>query len=72
MGYGWVEHTGEVELEIEASTVKGVFGEALHALAELIGIGAGGKVVSLGSWSPAANRRRCSSVAWRARAPRRA
>jgi hypothetical protein len=31
MGYRWVEHTGEIELEVEASTAQGVFGEALRA-----------------------------------------
>jgi SHS2 domain-containing protein len=46
MGYRWVEHTGEVELEIEAPTAEGVFAQALRALAELIGPGAGGKVVT--------------------------
>jgi SHS2 domain-containing protein len=41
-----VEHTGEVELEIEASTAEGVFGEALRALAAVIGNGRRGEVVS--------------------------
>ena len=39
MGYRWVEHTGEVELEIEAPTEEAVFSEALRALAELLGDG---------------------------------
>lgn len=33
-----MEHTGEVELEIEARTEPDVFGEALVALAELLGL----------------------------------
>lgn len=37
MSYRWVEHTGEVELEIEAPTEVAVFGAALRALAELLG-----------------------------------
>jgi SHS2 domain-containing protein len=36
MSYRWVEHTGELELEIEASTEEGVFVDALQALAELL------------------------------------
>ena len=39
MGYRWVEHTGDVELEIEAPTEEAVFSEALLALAELLGDG---------------------------------
>lgn len=35
--YRFVEHTGEVELVIEASSEAGVFEEALVALAELVG-----------------------------------
>ena len=42
MGYWWVEHTGEVEMEIEAATEQDVFREALHALAELLGDDVGG------------------------------
>jgi SHS2 domain-containing protein len=37
MGYRWVEHTAELELEIEAPTEEAVFADALHALAELLG-----------------------------------
>ena len=37
MGYRWVEHTGEVELEIDAPTEQAVFSEAARALAELVG-----------------------------------
>jgi SHS2 domain-containing protein len=36
MSYRWVEHTAEVELEIEASSREGVFADALRALRELI------------------------------------
>ncbi len=36
MGYRWVEHTAELQLEIEASTEEGVFVDALHALGELL------------------------------------
>jgi SHS2 domain-containing protein len=35
--YRWVEHTGEVELEIEAHTEPDVFAEALAALVDLLG-----------------------------------
>jgi SHS2 domain-containing protein len=37
VSYRWVEHTGELELEIEAPSQEAVFAEALHALAELLG-----------------------------------
>lgn len=36
MSYRWVEHTGELELELRAQTETGVFEEALVALAELL------------------------------------
>jgi SHS2 domain-containing protein len=36
MSYRWIEHTGEVELEIEAASDAGVFEAALAALAELV------------------------------------
>jgi SHS2 domain-containing protein len=39
--YRWVEHTAELELEIEAASEAAVFGEALEALAELVGDGSG-------------------------------
>jgi protein archease len=39
MPYRWVEHTAEIELEIDAPTPEAVFTEALHALGELIGEG---------------------------------
>lgn len=33
----WLEHTGEVELEIESDSESGVFAEALAGIAELVG-----------------------------------
>jgi SHS2 domain-containing protein len=33
----WVEHTGELEIEIEAASAEAVFAEAAAALAELLG-----------------------------------
>lgn len=38
--YRWVDHTAEVELEIDSATEQEVFADALHALAELLGFGA--------------------------------
>lgn len=35
--YRWVEHTGELELEIHVQTEEEAFAEALAALAELLG-----------------------------------
>jgi SHS2 domain-containing protein len=35
--YRWVEHTGELELGIEAPTEEAVFAEALTAFAEVVG-----------------------------------
>jgi len=40
--YRWVDHTAEVELEIEADSEEEVLAEALLALAELLGASAGG------------------------------
>jgi SHS2 domain-containing protein len=40
--YTWVDHTAELELAIRASTREEVFGEALHAFAQLVGHNAGG------------------------------
>jgi len=37
--YRWRDHTGELELELEASTAEGVFAEAAAALGELLGDG---------------------------------
>jgi SHS2 domain-containing protein len=39
--FRWVEHTAELELEIEAPSEEAVFGEALAAFAELVGDGSG-------------------------------
>jgi SHS2 domain-containing protein len=36
MAHRWVEHTGELELEIEAATESAVFLQALEAFAELV------------------------------------
>jgi SHS2 domain-containing protein len=36
--YRWMDHTGEVELAIEATTEPDVFADALAALAELLAI----------------------------------
>lgn len=38
MSYRWVDHTAEVELEIEAPGEREVLEDALHALAELLGV----------------------------------
>jgi SHS2 domain-containing protein len=35
--FRWVEHTGELELELESTTAETLFEEALAALADLIG-----------------------------------
>jgi SHS2 domain-containing protein len=35
--YRWVEHTGEVELRIDASSEEAVFADALAAFTELVG-----------------------------------
>lgn len=42
----FVEHTGELELEIVSPTEEGVFGEALAAFASLVGEGADGEAAS--------------------------
>jgi SHS2 domain-containing protein len=39
--YRWIDHTGELELELEASTEEEVFADALAAFAELVGDGGG-------------------------------
>ena len=38
MTYRWVDHTAEVELEIEGASERAVLEEALRALAELLGV----------------------------------
>jgi SHS2 domain-containing protein len=35
--FRWVDHMSELELEIAASSEEGIFGEALAAVAELVG-----------------------------------
>jgi SHS2 domain-containing protein len=35
--FRWAEHTGELELEIEAASEHGVYQDALRAMAELLG-----------------------------------
>lgn len=37
MSYRWVDHTAEVELEIEAASERAVLDEAVRALGELLG-----------------------------------
>jgi SHS2 domain-containing protein len=39
--YRWVDHTAEVEVEIEAGSEREVFEDALRALAELLGVAGG-------------------------------
>jgi hypothetical protein len=36
VSYRWVEHTGEMQMEIEAGTKQAVFTDALHGLGELL------------------------------------
>jgi SHS2 domain-containing protein len=43
--YRWVEHTGELELRVEAPTEEGVFAESLTALGELLGEETAGELV---------------------------
>lgn len=43
--FRWVDHTAELELEIEAPSLEMVFSEALAALAELAGDGDGPTVM---------------------------
>jgi len=38
--YRWVDHTAELEIEIEAASEHEVFADALRALAELLRVGA--------------------------------
>jgi SHS2 domain-containing protein len=41
--YTWVDHTGELELALEAGSERGVFVEAASALGELLGGNGGGE-----------------------------
>jgi SHS2 domain-containing protein len=43
MPYRWVEHTGELELEIEAADEEAVFREGFEAMRELLDADAGGE-----------------------------
>jgi len=45
VSYRWVEHTAEVQLEIEAATEEAVFAHALRALGELLVDDGGGEEV---------------------------
>ena len=45
MTYRFIEHTAELELELEAGSEAGVFGAALEALRELVSSGDGGEPV---------------------------
>jgi SHS2 domain-containing protein len=45
MSYRFVDHTSEVEMELDAETEEGVFSDALLGLAELIGEGSEGEEV---------------------------
>ena len=44
--YRWAEHTGELELSIEAKSAAGAFEDALAALGELLGEDGGGEPAS--------------------------
>lgn len=46
MAHRFVEHTGEVELELEAASESGIFEAALGALAELVETDAAGEPAS--------------------------
>jgi len=45
VSYRWVEHTAELEMEIEADTEEAVFRDALHAVGELLDSDASGEQV---------------------------
>jgi len=44
--YRWVEHTAEVELQIEAPSEKEIFADALRALRKLLADGPPGEPAS--------------------------
>jgi SHS2 domain-containing protein len=46
MGYEFVEHVGEVELELSAPSRAGIFDAAAHALAELLEVDGSGEQAS--------------------------
>ena len=54
VAYRWVEHTGELELEIEAATPGVVFGEGFRAIREVLGgeAGASGESRRVGLRAP--------------------
>jgi SHS2 domain-containing protein len=54
--YRWVDHTAELELDIEAATPEQVFEEALAAFAELVGNGAEGRPAAHDLWLTAPDR----------------
>ena len=43
--YEWIEHTGELELAVEAATEADVFSESLAAIGELVGSGEHGEAL---------------------------
>lgn len=43
MPYRWIEHTGELELELEASSARGIFEAGFKAMRELMSDGEGGR-----------------------------
>jgi SHS2 domain-containing protein len=62
VSYRWVDHTAEVELQLEGEDEEAIFAAALRALAELLGGATGGErcsrqllvpadAPSVGSWS---------------------
>lgn len=61
--YRWVDHTAEVELEIEALTESEVLAEALSALAELLGY-SGGSEAERREVSASASDRPALLAAW--------
>ena len=68
--YRWVEHTAELQLEIDAPEEEAVFADALAALAELLEDGGGGAPELRTLELDAANRAARTPLA-RPRRPRR-
>jgi SHS2 domain-containing protein len=60
--YRWVDHTADVELEIDANTEREVFADALRALAELLG--AAGETAELRAIELRASDRPALLAAW--------
>lgn len=46
MAHRFVEHVGEVEVELDAASEAGIFEAALAAFADLVGVAAGGEPAS--------------------------